>query len=111
MIKDLMGAFMSAASVHPVLAAFVSLVLMAQAVYSIETFATKAELRSLEVKVDRRYLDQRIYDIESEMFGIERVIEGGKARDVDYGRLSKLRSQLGAAKRELGLIGKAGSSL
>jgi len=76
--------------------------------YSIETFASKDEVSNvhsqvvdLVINIDRRHLEQRIHNIESEIFALDRIAASGSARSDDYDRLSKLRSELGSVEREL----------
>lgn len=76
--------------------------------YSLETFASKQEVSrvhaqvvELVVNIDRRHLEQRIHNIESEIFALDRIAASGSARSDDYDRLSKLRSELGSVEREL----------
>ena len=76
--------------------------------YSYETFASKAEVSTvhnqvidLVINIDRRHLEQRIHNIESEIFALDRIAASGSARSDDYDRLSKLRSELGSVEREL----------
>ena len=64
-----------------------------------ETFETK--LKSLEKTVTRGQLEQQIHGLESEIFSLQRMADEGTAREVDYDRLSNLKSQLGTQTREL----------
>jgi flagellin-like hook-associated protein FlgL len=76
--------------------------------FSFETFASKDEVSTIHdqvidlvINIDRRHLEQRIHNIESEIFALDRIAASGSARSDDYDRLSKLRSELGSVEREL----------
>lgn len=61
----------------------------------------KNELSSIQVDLNRYRLETKISSLESQIFDIERVVETGKPRDIDYSTLSKLKSELNQAEREL----------
>lgn len=93
---------------HPLFSLALVLGFFGWITFSLQTFATAQDLEQLrgqvlEIRgvVERGQLEQRIYGLESEIYGLERVIAEGKARDIDHARLSRLRSDLGSAKRML----------
>lgn len=63
--------------------------------------ALKSQLSDLVASINRRALEQRIQSIESEVFALERLANSGSARQDDYERISKLRSERGSVEREL----------
>jgi hypothetical protein len=108
MVGRILDSLREAFESNAALASFVVVAFVSLAWYSVETFASKDDLRTvhhqvvdLVVNVDRRYQEQRIHNIESEIFSLERLMGSGTARADDYDRLSKLRSELGSAMREL----------
>lgn len=101
---------------HPLFSLALVLSFVGWVMFSLQTFATAQELEVLRTQdieqlraqvleirgvVERGQLEQRIYGLESEIYGLERVIAEGAARDMDHARLSRLRSDLGSAKRAL----------
>lgn len=101
---------------HPLFSLALVLGFVGWVTFSLQTFATAQELEVLRTQdieqlrgqvleirgvVERGQLEQRIYGLESEIYGLERVIAEGAARDMDHARLSRLRSDLGSAKRAL----------
>ena len=93
---------------HPRMTLFVLFCVGSLAVWSLNTFAGKDQLQNVEshvsqldIKIDRRHLEQKIHSLESEVFALERITASASARNVDYDRLSKLKSELGSAEREL----------
>ena len=111
MIGKLLESLREAYESNAALATFVVLAVGALYWFSMDTFASKEDLKTvhrqvvdLVINVDRRYQEQRIHNIESEIFSLERLTSSGTARANDYDRLSKLRSELGSAMRELNRI-------
>lgn len=103
---------------HPTFVLLLAISVIALAVYSIKTFAFASDLAAVEQTVsrvqkevggirdtiERSALEQRIHSFEAEIFNLERLVSEGNARDLDYQRLSALRSELGTAKRMLSRI-------
>lgn len=103
---------------HPSFGMLLAAGLCGLAWYSLEAFAKVDDLAAVVVRVDaveirvdsiretieRNALEQYIHSLEAEIFGLERLVSDGSARDLDYQRLSNLRSDLGTAKRDLDRI-------
>jgi hypothetical protein len=105
---NLLSMFFKEVYRHPVFALGIAVVLTGWIVFSFSHFAlaadvesVRSEVRSISGAVNRSALEARIHSLESEIFGLERVVSDGAARDMDYDRLARLRSQLGTATREL----------
>lgn len=98
----------SAAHKHPLFSVALVLAFLSWVTFSLQTFATQQEMNDLrgqvvEIRnvVERGQLEQRIYSLEDQIYALERIVAAGDAREVDHARLSRLRSDLGSAKREI----------
>lgn len=103
---------------HPIFALIIAVVLVAFIGYSYNTYATiqyvalveqgveenKKQVSNLSSTIKRSALESKIHSLESEIFGLERLASADEARDMDYDRLAKLKSELGTAKRDLVFI-------
>jgi uncharacterized protein (DUF3084 family) len=108
MISRLLDSLPELLRVHTRLTLFVLLCVGSALWYSINTFASKDEVKTVQSQLaalattlDRTHQEQRIHNIESEIFSLDRITSSGTARSDDFDRLSKLRSELGSAQREL----------
>lgn len=108
----------SAAHKHPLFSVALVLAFFSWATFSLQTFATQQEMNDLrgqvvEIRnvVERGQLEQRIYSLEDQIYALERIVAAGEARDVDHSRLSRLRSDLGAARREIERFDRFGGVL
>lgn len=97
-----------AAHKHPLFSVALVLAFVSWVTFSLQTFATQGELNELREQVveirtvvERGQLEQRIYSLEDQIYALERIVADGDAREVDHARLSRLRSDLGAARREI----------
>lgn len=107
-----------AAHKHPLFSVALVIAFFSWVTFSLQTFATQQEMNDLrgqvvEVRnvVERGQLEQRIYSLEDQIYALERIVSAGEARDVDHSRLSRLRSDLGAAKREIERFDRYGGVL
>lgn len=107
---------------HPLFVLVLALSTLLYGVYSYRTYATTASVQAVSERVDgmeasiasleaditgiatsikRRGLEQRIHAYEAEIFDLQRRADEGTARDLDFHRLSRLKSELNTAEREL----------
>lgn len=100
---------------HPVFVPVLAIVLVGYIAYSVRVFALASDVDAVERRlnlidskvsgirdtIQRSSLEQRVHSLEAEIFNLERLASDGGARDLDYERLSRLRSELGTAKRDL----------
>lgn len=110
-MPSLVGEFVKEAYKHPLFALLLSVVLSGWIVFSLTQFAWASELselkqdvRSISASVERSALETRVHSLESEIFQLERLVAEETARNIDYNRLARLRSELGTAKRQLARI-------
>lgn len=118
LMSALISELVKSISHHPIFALLIAAVLAAFITYSYNTYATiqyvgvvesrvedvDRRVFSLRATIERNALESKIHTLEAEIFGLERLVESGAARDMDYSRLAKLRSELGTAKRNLSFI-------
>lgn len=107
-MPSFMSEFIKEAYKHPIFSLLVALALGGWITFSFTHFAfasdvqlLKAEVRDISVSFERGRLESRVHNLESEIFSLERAVDDKTARDRDYQRLARLRSELGSAKREL----------
>lgn len=110
-MSSLVGEFVKEAYKHPLFALLLSVVLTGWIVFSVTQFAfasevqdLKQDVRSIRASVERSALETRIHSLEAEIFQLERLVSEEAARNIDYNRLARLRSELGTAERELARI-------
>lgn len=79
--------------------------------FSFHYFAVASEVREIKTDlggvtatVKRSALETRVHSLESEIFQLERLVAEETARNIDYNRLARLRSELGTAERQLARI-------
>ena len=119
MLKKAADSFIGSYKEHPELTMFVMLMCSCIMGYSVYTFAEKVTLQSHiadseeQFKAQERHIqnvehilksalkNQEIRDIEKEIFDLQRFIDRGDAREIDYIRLNTLKSDLGEALRAL----------
>lgn len=107
-MTQLFAEFVKEAHRHPLFTLFLTVVLTGWIVFSVNQFAyaseveeLRTEFRDISATVKRSALETRVHSIEAEVFQLERLIAEERARDIDYDRLARLRSELGTAKRQL----------
>jgi len=97
---------------HPYLFLFVIFCSGSVVAYAHQTFAEDSSVQAkfeqldrritgVNSKLDKRFSQQRLHSLESEIYVLEGVIASGDATSRDHQRLVKLRNERGDVRRQL----------